>query len=81
MLLAMSWAILKIAVKAKRVPEVAIVGRILLGAAGGFVLLPVISSLLDPTDLAGADYLGLVVFTAVGLWLLRTAVGRAAPKS
>ena len=70
----MSWTVLKIAAKAKSVPEVAIVIRIVLGLVGGFVLLPVATSLLDPAEVTASDYMGLLVFTAVGLWLLRAAL-------
>ena len=71
---AMSWTVFKIVAKAKSVPEVAIVIRILLGLVGGFVLLPVATSLLDPAELTASDYVGLLVFTAAGLWLLRAAL-------
>jgi hypothetical protein len=67
------WAALKLAAKARSIPEVAIVIRVLIGIVGGFVLIPVVSSVLDPTELVVSDYLGLVVFTAVGLSLLRAA--------
>jgi hypothetical protein len=66
-------AILKIVSKAKSIPEVAVVIRVLVAIVGGFVLIPVVSSVLDPTELVASDYLGLFVFTAVGLSLLRAA--------
>ena len=70
----MPWNVLKIAAKARRLPEVVILVRILVGLVGVFVLLPVASSLRDPGDLVASDYVGLVLFTGVGLWLLRAAV-------
>ena len=65
---------LKLAMKAKGLPEVAVIGRVLLGLAGASVLVPVASSLRDPSALSVTDYLGLIVFTAAGVWLLRIAV-------
>ena len=70
----MPWTVFRIAAKARRLPEVVIVLRILVGLAGVFVLLPVASSLLDRADLVASDYVGLVLFTGVGLWLLRAAL-------
>lgn len=69
---------LKLAMKARELPEAVIIGRVLLGLVGAFVLWPVVSSLRDPAALSGTDYVGLVVFTAVGGWLVSVAVrGRA----
>lgn len=70
----MPWPLLKLAMKAKNVPEVAIIGRVLLGIVGAFVLVPVASNLRRLGDLAASDYIGLVVFSAVGVWLLRVAI-------
>ena len=70
----MPWTVFRIAAKARRLPEVAIVLRILLGLVGVFVLIPVASSLLDPANLVASDYVGLVLFTGVGLWLIRAAL-------
>ena len=71
---------LKLALKARELPEAAILGRVLLGLAGAFVLVPVVSSLTDPAALSVTDWIGLVVLTAVGGWLLGTAVwGRGLP--
>ena len=67
------WAALKLAAKARSIPEVAIVIRVLTAIVGGFVLLPVASSALHPADLVASDYLGLAIFTGVGLSLLRVA--------
>ena len=72
----MAWTVFRLAAKARRLPEVVIVLRILVGLAGVFVLLPVASSLLDPAELGASDYVGLVLFTGVGLWLLRAALRR-----
>lgn len=74
----MPFRILKLAMKAKDLPEVAIVARVLLGLAGLFVLWPVVANLRQPGALSATDWIGLVVFAAVGLWLVRAAVrGRA----
>ena len=70
----MSVPLLKLAMKAKGLREVAIVGRVLLGFAGVLVLVPVVSNLRDPSALSIADYIGLTVFSAVGLWLLHVAM-------
>ena len=67
------WAILKIVSKARSIPEVDVVIRVLLAIVGGFVLLPVASSALHPAELVASDYLGLAIFTGVGLSLLRVA--------
>ncbi len=70
--------LLKLAMKAKSLPEVAIVARVLAAVAGLFVLVPVASGLRDPGALSATDWVGLVVFAAVGGWLLRAAIrGRA----
>ena len=70
----MAWTVLKIAAKAKSVPEGALGGRVVVGLVGGFVLIPVVSGLLDPATLSVTDYFGLAVFSAVGLWLVRAAI-------
>ena len=64
----------KLARQAKNLPEVAIVLRVLVGIAGVFVLFPVVSNLRDPGSLSVTDYIGLVVFVGVGVWLLRFAI-------
>lgn len=66
--------ILKLAMKAKDLPEVAIIIRVVLGLVGASVLFPVASSLRDPGALVASDYVGLLVFSAVGLWLLTVAI-------
>lgn len=66
--------LLKLAMKAKELPEAVIIGRVLLGLVGAFVLWPVVSSLTDPGSLSLTDYVGLVVFAAVGGWLVYVAV-------
>ena len=48
--------------------------RVMLAIVGLFVMIPVAQSALDPTDLTVIDFVGLVVFTGVGLWLLRVAI-------
>lgn len=65
---------LKLALKAKEIPEVRILGRVALGLVGVFVLAPVVSSLRDPGALSVTDWLGLVVLSAVGGWLIAVAV-------
>lgn len=65
---------LKLAMKAKDVPEVALVGRVMLGLAGVIVLWPVASGLRDPSSLSVTDWVGLIVFVAVGGWLLLAAL-------
>lgn len=70
----MSWTLLKMANKAKGLPEVAIVFRIALGVAGVIVLLPVLFSLLSPGEVAAAEYVGLALFLAVAVWLFRAAL-------
>ena len=69
----MPWTAFKLVAKAKNVTEVAIVLRVLLGLTGVFVLLPVGSAILTPNNLVASDFIGLVVFTAVGVWLIRVA--------
>jgi hypothetical protein len=66
--------LLKLLLRAKELPEAVIVGRILLGLAGVFVLMPVASSLRDLGALSATDYIGLAVFVAVGIWLLQAAI-------
>lgn len=66
--------LLKLAMKAKELPEAVIIGRVLVGLVGAFVLWPVVTSLSDPGSLSLTDYLGLVVFTSVGGWLVYVAV-------
>ena len=70
----MAIPILKLAMKAKDLPEVVIIGRVVLGIVGVFVLIPVATNLRHPGDLSPTDYIGLVVFAAVGLWLLAVAI-------
>ncbi len=70
----MSWTLLKMANKARGLPEVAIVLRIALGVAGVIVLLPVVSSLRSPGEVAGTEYVGLALFLAVAVWLFRAAL-------
>ncbi|MDX1647013.1 MAG: hypothetical protein R3304_07705 [Longimicrobiales bacterium] len=65
---------LKLAMKARDLPEARVVGRVVLALLGVFVLWPVVSSLRDPAGLAPTDYVGIVVFTAVGGWLVGMAV-------
>ena len=72
----MSWTLLKMATRAKDVPEVALVVRIGLGLAGVIVLLPVFSGLRDPGDLAAFEYIGLALFVSVAVWLFRAALRR-----
>lgn len=76
----MALPLLKLALKAKDLPEVAMLGRLLLGAAGVFVLLRVASSLRRLAALTPMDYVGLILFTAVGLWLLRAALASRATR-
>ena len=64
----------KLAMKAKEIPEVQVVARVLVGAVGVFVLWPVVTNLGDLAALALTDWVGLAVFTAVGAWLLRLAI-------
>lgn len=71
---AMPLRLLKLAMKAKDVPEVTIIGRVLIGLVGAFVLWPVASGLRDPAALSLTDYVGLVVFSAVGGWLVLMAL-------
>lgn len=66
--------LLKLLLKVKELPEAAIVGRVLLGLAGAFVLAPVVSRLREPSTLATTDWVGMVVLAAVGGWLLAAAV-------
>lgn len=76
---AMPLRFLKLAMKAKDLPEAVIIGRVILGLVGAFVLWPVVAGLSDPSSLSPTDYVGLVVFTAVGGWLVYVAVrGREA---
>ena len=70
----MSRLLFTLAKKAKNLPELALLGRIALGAAGAFVLLPVATNLLRFSELGLMDYVGLVVFSAVGIWLLAAAI-------
>lgn len=65
---------LKLVMKARELPEAVILGRVLLGLAGMFVLAPVVSSLRDPSALSVTDHVGLVVLTLVGGWLVYVAV-------
>lgn len=65
---------LKLAMKARELPEAVIIGRVLLGVVGAFVLWPVVSGLRNPGSLSATDYVGLVVFAAVGGWLVHVAV-------
>lgn len=65
---------LKLAAKAKDLPEVRIVARLLVGAVGVYVLWPVVTHLPDLPTLAPTEWLGLAVFTGVGAWLLRLAI-------
>lgn len=65
---------LKLAMKAKELPEARILGRVVVGLVGAYVLWPVVSSLRNPMALALTDLLGLVVFTGVGGWLVVLAV-------
>ena len=60
--------------KTKDLPEVRIVARVVVGAVGIFVLWPVASNLRELATLAFTDYVGLAVFSAVGVWLLVLAV-------
>lgn len=71
---AMPWTLLKFLNKARHLPEARILIRLALGLAGAFLLFRVIGNLLDPSDLVITDYVGLVVLTAVGLWLLAAAL-------
>ena len=70
----MSRMLFTLAKKAKNLPEVAILGRIALGIAGAFVLFPVATNLLRFSTLGPFDYVGLVVFSVVGIWLLAAAL-------
>lgn len=70
----MPFRFLKLVLKAKDLPEAVIVRRVLLGFAGAFVLAPVVSSLTEPSALSATDYPGLVVLTAVGVWLVYAAL-------
>ncbi len=72
----MSWTVFKLAAKARGLPEVAVVVRLALGLAGGFLLFRAASNLRVPGDLTALDYGGLALFVAVGVWLLRVAFGK-----
>ena len=74
---AMPWTLLKLANKARGLPELEIVLRIALGLAGAFLLFRVVTNAMNPADLALTDYVGLVLFTVVGLWLIRAALRRS----
>ena len=64
----------KLALKAKDLPEARIIGRVVMGLAGAFVLWPVISRLREPAGMVVTDWVGLVVLSAVGGWLVYAAV-------
>ena len=64
----------KLAMKAKDLPEIRIVARVVVGAVGVFVLWPVVTNLRNLPALTVTDYVGLAVFTGVGVWLLSLAV-------
>ncbi len=72
----MSWTVFRMAAKARRLPEVAIVVRLALGIAGAFLLFRAASSLRAPSDLTALEYGGLALFVAVGVWLLRAAFSK-----
>lgn len=71
---AMPLRFLKLAMKARELPEARILGRVVVGLVGAYVLWPVASSLREPMALAPTDLLGLVVFTGVGGWLVVLAI-------
>jgi type III secretory pathway component EscR len=66
--------LVKLALKAKDLPEARILGRVALGFTGLFVMAPVASALMRPAELAVTDWVGLLVFTTVGGWLIVLAV-------
>ena len=72
--LAMPWHLLKLANKARKLPEFDILLRGAVGLAGLLILFRIVTNLVDPSDLGVVDYLGLILFAAVGSWLIRTAL-------
>ena len=72
--LAMPWHLLKLANKARKLPELDILLRGAVGLAGLLLLFRTVTNLVNPSDLGVIDYLGLILFTAVGAWLIRTAL-------
>lgn len=70
----MPFRFLKLAMKVKDLPEARILGRVILGLTGAFVLAPVISRLREPAEMAITDWVGLLVLSGVGGWLIWIAV-------
>jgi hypothetical protein len=70
----MPWHLLKLANKARKLPELDILLRGAVGLAGLLLLFRTVTNLVNPSDLGVIDYLGLILFTAVGAWLIRTAL-------
>lgn len=65
--------LLKLVRRAKEIPEVAIALRILTALVGLYVMIPAGRALLDPSAVSTTDWVGVVVFTGVGLYLLVAA--------
>jgi len=72
--LAMPWHLLKLANRARKLPELDILLRGAVGVTGLFLLFRMIMNLVNRSDLGVIDYAGLILFTAVGAWLIRTAL-------